>query len=235
MQFEMQGRMAKKKCSAIMNLIHEFEKRHGKIRGSVKLLAVTKNQSVENIQTAIDEGQFSFGESYLQEALPKIEFFSSQKNLEWHFIGSIQANKTKKIAENFSWVQSVNSIQIAKRLHEQRPDFLPPLNICLQVNVSGEKTKSGIPLNEVVTLATECSSLSRIKLRGLMTVPAAKNNFDEQRTQLHPLKLMFDELNAAGFELDTLSMGMSDDMEAAIAEGATMVRIGTAIFGTRKK
>jgi pyridoxal phosphate enzyme (YggS family) len=216
----------------IKNKIREFEKYYQRNPDSVKLIAVSKHQSLEKIQAAIDAGQTAFGENYLQEALEKIIYFSKY-DIEWHFIGPIQRNKTKKIAEHFSWVQTIDSVMIAKRLHDQRPDHLPPLNICLQVNISDEKNKSGISPENIFELATYCTSLSKLQLRGLMTIPARCSTFEEQRIQLHRLKLVYDELIAQGFPLDTLSMGMSDDMQAAIAEKSTLVRIGTAIFGKR--
>jgi pyridoxal phosphate enzyme (YggS family) len=220
----------------IKNQIHQFEAQYHRLSGSVKLIAATKTQSIETILQAIAAGQTLFGENYLQEALPKIEYF--EKNppvtpLEWHFIGSVQNNKTKKIAEHFSWVHTIDSLKTATRLNDQRPDHLPPLNICLEVNVSEEMSKSGIFLDEVLALAEHCNRLSRLKFRGLMTIPAYKNSLVDKRQQLHPLKLMFEELRARQFSVDTLSMGMSDDLEAAIAEGSTLVRVGTGIFGKR--
>ncbi|MEO8401286.1 MAG: YggS family pyridoxal phosphate-dependent enzyme [Gammaproteobacteria bacterium] len=216
----------------IKNQIHEFEKRYHREPDSVLLLAASKTQSVEKIQQAICVGQTHFGENYLQEALEKITALATH-HLTWHFIGPIQSNKTKKIAEHFSWVQTVADEKIAQRLNDQRPEHLPPLNICLQVNVSGEKTKSGIHPEQLLPLAKFCSSLPRLRLRGLMTLPEPKPSLEEQRVQLQKLHLLFNELNAGGFKLDTLSMGMSDDLEAAIAEGSTLVRIGTALFGVR--
>ena len=199
---------------------------------SVFLLAVTKGQSVEKIKQAVLAGQLAFGENHLQEALPKIMAFPDKK-LEWHFIGLIQRNKTKKIAEHFDWVHSVTDQHIAKRLSEQRPSHLPPLNICLQVNVSQEKNKLGMPIAEAAELANYCAALPHLKLRGLMTVPMIKNTLPEQRAEFAKLVSLFNALNEKNFRLDTLSMGMSNDMQAAIAEGSTMVRIGTAIFGAR--
>lgn len=218
----------------ILTKIRHYELKYGKPNHSVTLLAVTKKQSLEKIQAAIDAGQKTFGENYLQEALEKILFFAHE-NLEWHFIGPIQSNKTRKIAEHFSWVHSVDSYKIAQRLSEQRPSHLPPLNICLQVNISAEETKSGINPDEIISLVSQCGDLPNIKLRGLMTIPAIKKTLEEQRAQLHPLKLIYDDLRKKINYIDTLSMGMSDDLEAAIAEGSTMVRIGTAIFGERIK
>lgn len=216
----------------IKNDIRECEIRYHRQPSSVSLLAVSKNQSIEKIREAIDAGQIAFGENYLQESLEKIAALGNEK-IEWHFIGSIQQNKTKKIAENFAWVHSISDMKIAKRLNEQRPAHLPPLNICLQVNNSFEDTKSGIDPEFVLALAKYCDALPNLKLRGLMSIPAAKNTFDEQRIQFRNLRLLFDNLIENGFKIDTLSMGMSSDFEAAIAEGSTIVRIGTAIFGKR--
>lgn len=199
---------------------------------SVSLLAVSKGQTIEKIKQAISAGQVAFGENHLQEALPKI-MACAEKTIEWHFIGLIQRNKTKKIAEHFNWVHSVTDQHIAKRLNEQRPSHLPPLNICIQVNVSDKTHKLGIPINEVEELANYCATLPQLQLRGLMTIPFPKNTFEEQRAEFAKLSVLFHQLNKKNFQLDTLSMGMSNDMKAAIAEGATIVRIGTAIFGRR--
>ena len=212
--------------------IASCEKKYGREKDSVKLLAVSKNQSIEKISQALSTGQFAFGENYLQEALPKIDFFT-EKNIEWHFIGAIQNNKTKKIAENFAWVHSITQLKTAQRLHEQRPQHLPPLNICIEVNISNETTKSGLEFEDVFSLAKECLSLSHLKLRGLMAIPAPENNFNLQRKAFHKLADLYHALRKEGLWLDTLSMGMSQDWEAAIAEGSTMLRIGTAIFGQR--
>ncbi len=213
--------------------IREWEIAYGRKPSSVSLLAVSKTHPAEKIRDAIRAGQVAFGENYLQESLEKIALLADE-NVEWHFIGPIQSNKTKKIAEHFAWVQTVSDMNIAKRLSEQRPSHLPPLNICLQVNTSLEITKSGIDPNDVISLADYCITLPNLKLRGLMTIPAFKNTFEEQRAELKKLRLIYDMLNERGFKLDTLSMGMSHDIEAAIAEGATMVRVGTAIFGERE-
>lgn len=206
------------------------ERKYNRTPNSVKLLAVSKGQSINKLESLIQSGQIFFGESYLQEALPKIEKF---KNVEWHFIGTIQRNKTKKIGELFSWVQSVTTKVIAKRLNDQRPSHLPPLNICLEVNVSEEKSKSGILFDEIIDLADYCISLPHLKLRGLMAIPKQQKDFTKQRQEFNKIKIMYENLLAKGYPLDTLSIGMSDDWEAAIAEGATMIRIGTALFGPR--
>jgi uncharacterized pyridoxal phosphate-containing UPF0001 family protein len=154
--------------------------------------------------------------------------------IQWHFIGPIQSNKTRKIAERFSWVHSVDSMKIAKRLSEQRPAHLPPLNICIQVNISNEASKSGVSIEETPALAEYCQSLPQLKLRGLMAIPAAQQPFELQRKEYHKLYSLWSELRNSGISLDTLSMGMSDDFEAAIAEGATIIRLGSALFGLRK-
>lgn len=212
--------------------LREAEKKFHRQPESVTLLAVTKGQSIETISAAIAAGQTAFGENYLQEALAKMTALRTH-NLEWHFIGPIQSNKTKKIAEHFSWVHTVTSLKVAQRLQDQRPSSLPPLNICIEVNVSQEPTKAGVNFDDIFALAEYCASSSRLKLRGLMTIPAPKNIFSEQRGEFHKLTLLYEKLREKGFMLDTLSMGMSQDWEAAIAEGSTLIRIGTAIFGAR--
>ncbi len=213
--------------------ILQWELQYQRHPSSVSLLAASKQQSIEKIREAIRAGQVAFGENYLQESLEKIIALSDEK-IEWHFIGPVQSNKTKKIAEHFSWVHTVSDVNIAKRLNDQRPLHLPPLNICIQVNSSSEKTKSGVTEEEAVfTLATYCLTLPHLKLRGLMTIPVPQTDFDDQRLELRKLRRIYDDLNHRGFTLDTLSMGMSQDMEAAIAEGATLLRVGTAIFGKR--
>ncbi len=218
--------------TAIKESITAYEMKYGRDPGSVSLLAVSKKQSVEKIEKAALTGQRAFGESYVQEALLKIAALK-ELDIEWHFIGPIQSNKTRKIAEHFSWVQSVCSAKIAERLNEQRPSHLPPLNICLEVNLNAEPTKSGVTPAEVEALASLCLSLPRLKLRGLMAIPAPADTFAGARANFHSLLTLWQELRDKGFALDTLSMGMSDDFEAAIAEGATIVRIGSAIFGER--
>jgi pyridoxal phosphate enzyme (YggS family) len=198
----------------------------------VSLLAVSKSQPVEKILEAYDAGQRRFGENYLQEALEKISALSD-KEIEWHFIGPLQSNKLKKIAEHFSWVHSVASLKHAKLLDAARPSDLPPLNICLQINTSHEKSKSGIHPDALLTLVNACADLPRLTLRGLMCIPEAKKNLTEQRLEFQKLSELSLFLLENGLKMDTLSMGMSDDLEAAIAEGSTLVRIGTKIFGER--
>jgi pyridoxal phosphate enzyme (YggS family) len=199
-----------------------------RLRG-VTLLAVSKGQSADKIRDALAAGQKAFGENYVQEALQKMqELPASSPPLEWHLIGPLQSNKTRAAAERFDWVQTVASEKIARRLSEQRPARLPPLNVLIQVNVSGEATKSGIEPGEVTALAHVIAELPNLRLRGLMAIPEP----GADRSRYAAVRKIFDELKGE-FGFDTLSMGMSDDLEVALAEGATMVRIGTAIFGAR--
>lgn len=198
----------------------------------IVLLAVSKTFAADDVRQAYAAGQHAFGESYLQEALDKIEALRDLA-IEWHFIGPVQSNKTRAIAENFSWVHSVDRLKIAERLSAQRPENMPPLNVCLQVNVSGEGSKSGVAPGEVLQLARQIAALPRLRLRGLMAIPAPAHDPVAQRKPFAQLRELQQQLNAQGLALDTLSMGMSQDMQAAILEGATMVRIGSAIFGNR--
>lgn len=199
----------------------------------ITLLVASKTQPAERVREAWLAGQTIFGENYLQEALAKMPTLADLP-IQWHFIGPIQSNKTKRIAENFSWVHSVDRVKIADRLAKDRPESLPPLQICLQVNVSGEESKSGVAPEEVANLAAHVVRLPRLKLRGLMAVPELTTATALQRSQFHILRELFDQLKRDGYELDTLSMGMSEDLDNAIAEGATMVRVGTAILGPRR-
>ncbi len=198
----------------------------------VRLLAVSKTFPAASVREAYLAGQTAFGENYLQEALDKIHALSDLP-LEWHFIGPIQSNKTRAIAENFAWVHSVDRLKIAERLSTQRPPQLPPLNVCLQVNVSGEESKSGIAPEEAGQLAREVARLPHLRLRGLMSIPAPATGETAQRAPFARMRELLGQLNSQGMALDTLSMGMSYDYPAAILEGATIVRIGTAIFGNR--
>ena len=209
------------------------ETQYNRSAGSTLLLAVSKTQPASAILTALEQQQFHFGENYLQEALDKIETLQ-QYPIVWHYIGAIQSNKTRPIAENFAWVHSVSSLKVAKRLSAQRPEKLPELNICLQFNVNDESSKSGATLAELSALANDIASLPRIKLRGLMAIPQKTETFEQQRAIFHTVQQAQQHLIESGHPLDTLSLGMSADLEAAIAEGSTMVRIGTAIFGPRK-
>ena len=208
------------------------EQVYGREPGSVKLLAVSKSHSIDAISEAIRAGQNAFGENYVQEALAKIAALKDEK-IEWHYIGSIQSNKTKQIAENFSWVHSVDSFKVAEKLNNQRPPDLPPLNVCLQINIDQETTKAGVSLDKIFELAKKTVLLTNLKLRGLMVIPAPDKKPTAQRETFHQLKQMLQSLNTQGFNLNTLSMGMSEDYVIAIAEGATIVRIGTGIFGGR--
>lgn len=196
------------------------------------LLAVSKTFSPEAVREVFRAGQTRFAESYVQEAIAKIAALQDLP-IEWHFIGPIQSNKTRAIAERFAWVHSVDKLKIAERLSAQRPAASPALQVCLQVNVSGEDSKSGVPPGEVAELAHAVARLPNLHLRGLMAIPAPSEEVAVQRSSFAQLRELRDRLNREGLQLDTLSMGMSDDLAAAIAEGATMVRIGTAIFGDR--
>lgn len=199
----------------------------------MQLLAVSKKKPVDAIRTAIAAGQKAFGENYVDEAIKKIREIADA-NLVWHFIGAIQSRKTAQIAQNFHWAHSIDRLKIAKRLSEQRPAEMPPLNVCLQVNLDAETTKAGISLEELKPLAAQCAELQGISIRGLMSIPAPRQSFEDQRQILSCLRKAYDELKVDYPSMDTLSMGMSADMEAAIAEGSTIVRVGTAIFGSRE-
>lgn len=212
--------------------IHQYENKYGRPLGSIKLIAASKKQSPEKIQAAFQAGVSAFGENYLQEALKKMGALATLP-IEWHFIGRIQHNKIKKIAEHFDWVQSVADIDTAVRLNKARPMLLPPLNICIEVNISHEKTKAGIAINHVIELADTCRALKHLRLRGLMSIPAKSLDFDLNRKAFHKLQVIANVLRDHGISIDTLSMGMSSDFEAAIAEGSTMIRIGEMLFGKR--
>jgi pyridoxal phosphate enzyme (YggS family) len=205
---------------------------YGRPIDAVKLLAVSKGQSTEKIRAAYAAGQYSFGENYWQESLLKMQELADL-HIEWHFIGHIQTNKAAHIAQKFDWVQTVCSIAMAERLSRHRPPELAPLNICIQVNISGEASKDGLAPTSVLACARAIQSLPRLRLRGLMAIPAPADDFIAQRIPCAQLHQLFDALNQDGMKLDTLSVGMSADMEAAIAEGATLVRVGTSIFGSR--
>jgi pyridoxal phosphate enzyme (YggS family) len=198
----------------------------------IHLLAVSKTRSAQEIMAAYHSGQTAFGENYVAEAIEKITTLADYP-LEWHYIGGIQSNKSRLIAAHFSWVHTIASLKHAQRLHQQRPAELPRLNSCIQVNISHEHSKGGVMEDEVLPLAREIAQLGRLRLRGLMALPAATTDYEKQRKNFSILRKLSDKLQSEGIELDTLSMGMSNDMEAAIAEGATIVRIGTAIFGPR--
>ncbi len=220
----------------VREAIAEAARRAGRDPASVQLLAVSKTFGADAVIAAADAGQRAFGENYLQEAVDKIAQVKALRPglaLEWHFIGPIQSNKTRPVAEHFDWVHAVDREKIARRLSEQRPAQLPPLNICLQVNVSGEASKSGVMPAELLPLAQAVAALPNLRLRGLMAIPEPADDEVAQRRPFAQLRELQQQLHAAGIDTDTLSMGMSADMASAIAEGATIVRIGTAIFGKR--
>lgn len=215
--------------------IHQAAASAGRNPQTVHLIAVSKTQPATVIRQAYAFGQRAFGENYLQEALDKQAELTDCSDITWHFIGPIQSNKTRSIAEHFTWVHSIDREKIAQRLNDQRPAHLPCLQVCLQVNIDDESTKSGVSLTGLLALAKAVSRFPHLKLRGLMTIPAPSNSTDQQRATFAKLHRAFVDLQHQGFELDTLSMGMSGDLEAAIAEGATFVRVGTDIFGARTK
>ena len=215
-----------KRYQSLLQRIHLIESKQ-----AVQLLAVSKTKPIEMIKELAELGQKSFGENYLQEALAKIDILPE---LDWHFIGTIQSNKTKLISENFSWVHSVNRLKIAQRLNNQRPDNLPPLNILLAVNIDNEATKSGFLAEETLYNAKLINELPKLKLRGLMAIPKKRTGLENQRQPFKKLRELLEKINAeTEAKLDTLSIGMSDDLEAAILEGATIVRIGRELFGKR--
>lgn len=208
----------------------------GRTPNSVRLLAVSKTQPAAAVAIAAVAGQQAFGENYVQEGVDKILALAPLNlALEWHFIGPLQSNKTRLVAEHFAWVHSIERLKIAERLAQQRPSNLPPLQVCVQVNVSGEASKSGCALEAAAELCHAVACLPNLRLRGLMAIPAPAPDFAAQCQDLRKLQTLFLALQEQGLPLDTLSMGMSDDLEAAIACGATLVRIGTAIFGARQR
>ncbi|WP_456407949.1 YggS family pyridoxal phosphate-dependent enzyme [Thiolapillus sp.] len=199
---------------------------------TVRLIAVSKTRPASEIREAWEAGQKAFAENYLQDALQKMPLLGDC-DIEWHFIGRIQSNKTRAIAENFAWVHTLSSLKHARRLNDQRPATQPPLNVCVQLNLTGEQSKSGIAEQELAPLLEKLTALPHLRLRGLMTMPAATASTAEQHQLFAQLRQLLEQMNEGGYALDALSMGMSGDMRAAICEGATMVRIGTAIFGPR--
>lgn len=206
----------------------------GRPADSVTLLAVSKTFPAVTVRDAFHAGQRWFGENYVQEALDKIaELADLRAQITWHLIGPLQSNKTRVVAEHFDWVQSVDRLKIAQRLSEQRPAHLPPLQVCIQVNTSGEDSKSGVAPSEALALAQAVAALPRLQLRGVMALPAPSPDPALQAAALAQVRVVFEQLRAAGLPLDVLSMGMSADLEAAVAQGSTMVRVGTALFGQR--
>jgi pyridoxal phosphate enzyme (YggS family) len=222
------------KLQQVRQRIDDACKSVGRPVQSVTLLAVSKTFGADAVRAAWTQGQREFGENYVQEALAKIEALADLRpRLEWHLIGPLQSNKTREVAAAFDWVHSVDRLKIAERLSAQRPADLPPLQLCLQVNVSGEASKSGVAPAELPALAQAVAALPRLRLRGLMSIPEPVIGFEAQRVPHRQLRELLESLRAQGLALDTLSMGMSADLEAAIAEGATIVRVGSAIFGAR--
>jgi PLP dependent protein len=221
------------RLQAVHNRICRAANAAGRQPDHIRLIAVSKTFSAQAVRAAVGWGQRGFGENYAQEGVDKM-LEVGDPGLEWHFIGPIQSNKTRLLAAHFQWVQSVDRLQVAERLARQRPPQLAPLQLCIQVNISGEATKSGVEPSALVALAKQVAVLPGLRLRGLMTIPAPTPDLVSQRRQFRRLRELRDELAGRGLPLDTLSMGMSDDLEAAIAEGATMVRVGRAIFGERR-
>jgi pyridoxal phosphate enzyme (YggS family) len=217
---------------AVLRRIEAAARAAGRQPDEIRLLAVSKTWPAADIEAAYRAGQRAFGENQQQEASAKIAALAHLP-LEWHFIGPVQSNKTRPIAEQFAWIHSLDREKVARRLSEQRPAGLEPLMVCIQVNVSGEASKSGVPPQAALALARQVMGLPNIRLRGLMTIPAPESSTERQRAQFRVLRSLYDQLRAQGIALDTLSMGMSDDLEAAILEGSTLVRVGTAIFGRR--
>jgi len=218
----------------ISQRIHTAAMAAGRDADAVRILAVSKTHSVDKIREAYAAGLTSFGESYVQEAVQKITELNDLP-LEWHFIGPIQSNKTRTIAEHFHCVQSLDRLKVAIRLNEQRPKHLPPLNVCVQVNISKESSKSGIVQQALHEFVEQLVELPRLKLRGLMAIPQKTTDEVQQRAMFGELRRIFDDLNQQDYQLDTLSMGMTNDLEAAVSEGSNMVRIGTGLFGVRNR
>ena len=216
----------------ISDLLHKSAIEAGRDPADIQLLAVSKKQPLEKIRDAAAAGQRHFGENFVQEGVDKIEALAVA-DLTWHFIGHLQSNKTRVVAEYFDWVHTIDKIKTARRLSEQRPDHLPPLNICLQVNVDDEDSKAGVTPAALPELAAACVELPNLRIRGLMCLPAIRTGLDQQRVPFAALRRLAEQLRTEGIDTDTLSMGMSADYPAAILEGATIVRIGTALFGAR--
>ena len=224
----------KERLNAVEGRIAQACIQAGREPSSVMLLAVSKLHPAQAVREAAAAGQRAFGENYVQEGLDKLTALQDLRHLlECHLIGPLQSNKTRAVAEAFDWVHSVDRLKIAQRLSDQRPHHLPPLNLCLQVNISGEASKSGLAPDEVAQVAQAVAALPRLRLRGLMAIPEPAQGVDAQRAPHRALRLLQARLIQQGLTLDTLSMGMSDDLEAAVAEGSTLVRVGTAIFGPR--
>lgn len=221
--------------TAVQKRLQQAASDAGRNPAEIQLLAVSKTRNIAQISQAITSGIFCFGENYLQEAMDKIDQLDDSR-LDWHFIGPLQSNKTRQAAENFAWVHTVDRVKIAQRLSAQRPDDMPALNICLQINIDNEASKSGFNQDQAVEVAATIAQLPKLKLRGLMAIPKPRTVYKEQRQAFAQLRVLMEQINSTldnCHKLDTLSMGMSADLEAAVAEGATLVRVGTDIFGAR--
>ena len=221
-----------KNLALINHQIEQAATEFNRETSNISLLAVSKRKPSSDLRSAYNCGQKDFGENFLQEAQAKMRDLADL-DIVWHFIGPVQSNKTRALAESFDWVHCVDRLKIAQRLSNQRPESMSPLNICIQVNIDLETSKSGVAPGDIIALAKAIRNLPQIKLRGLMAIPAQRSNFESQREPFAKLKQALQDLQQHGFDCDTLSMGMSHDMQAAIAEGSTLVRIGTAIFGER--
>ncbi len=219
--------------SLLSDLLSKAAVEAGRDPAAVQLLAVSKKQPLAKIRAAYAAGQRDFGENLVQEGLEKIAALADL-GITWHFIGHLQSNKTRAVAENFDWVHTIDKLKTARRLSEQRPPGLPPLQVCIQVNVDDEASKSGVAPDDLPELASACTELPRLRLRGLMCLPAIRDGFEAQREPFAALRRLAQKLRQLGIETDTLSMGMTDDYRAAVFEGATIVRIGTALFGERR-
>jgi len=221
-----------KRLAQIRARITQAEQDYQRPPGSVKLLAVSKTRPLADLQALQALGQQCFAENYLQDALPKIAGLNG--NIAWHFIGPLQSNKTRLVAEHFHWLHTLERLKIARRLNDQRPADLPPLSVCIQVNISADPDKAGIVPEAAEALARDLAELPHLRLRGLMTLPRREQDFERQRQPFRELYSLYQQLREDGFDLDTLSMGMTGDLEAAIAEGSTLVRVGSGLFGPRK-
>ncbi len=221
-----------KNLALVHQQIEQAATKFSRETSDISLLAVSKKKPSSDLRSAFDCGQRNFGENFLQEAQVKMRELADL-DIVWHFIGPVQSNKTRALAESFDWVHCIDRLKIARRLSDQRPESMPPLNICIQVNIDLETTKSGVAPGDIITLATAIRDLPQIRLRGLMAIPAQRSDFESQREPFARLKQALQDLQQQGIDCDTLSIGMSHDMQAAIAEGSTLVRIGTAIFGER--
>ena len=221
-----------KNLALINQQIEQAATNYNREINNISLLAVSKRKPASDLRIAYECGQRNFGENFLQEAQAKMKQLADL-DIVWHFIGPVQSNKTRALAESFDWVHCVDRVKIAQRLSDQRPESMPPLNICIQVNIDQEKSKSGVAPGDIIALAEAIRDLPKIRLRGLMAIPAQRSDFESQREPFARVKQALQDLQQHGLDCDTLSMGMSHDMQAAIAEGSTLVRIGTAIFGER--